>query len=157
MKIIFYIIIAVGTVYVASIITPDSIKNRVTATVGLNDFSLTETIFNTAGDAKDAVADKIIPKSAHERRSELIERMEQSLAEIQAAQEEIDVSFEAVDEHIIEHTSQLIAETEEVLEELKQEEEKTKEGAIRTLIRSTANVINKVTGGDNDEPLPSCE
>lgn len=137
MKTLFYIAVAAGAVYAASIITPDSIKNKLLASVGLLNFSVKETIVNTA--------DRIIPKSPAERRAELIERLEQSLEEIRRAQEGSTVQPLALD---------TIEESEGIVKELKQENEKTKEGAVSSLVRATSEAISNIAGTNKQE---TCE
>ncbi len=141
MKTIFYIIIAVGTVYLASIVTPDEIKSRVMAAVGLQDFSVTETISNTASDIKD----KVVPKSPSEKRADMIERMEESLIEIREAQQRAQL-YSDPDEYIetVSYTSQAIQETEELLEELKKENEKSKDGVVSSVVKSATGAVDAV-------------
>lgn len=145
MKILLYIVIAVGTVYLASIVTPDNIKNRAMAAIGLNDFSVTQTISNT----KDAVADKIIPESPYEKRTKLIERLDESIKEIKEAQEKYGIIPET---KVV--TGEIIEETKEVIKQLKQENEKSKQGAISSVFHATADAISAVTNAisGDDEP-----
>lgn len=152
MKVILYIIVGVGTVYLASIVTPGDIKNRALAAIGLSDFSVTEIISNT----KDIVVDKIVPKSSYEKRIELIERLDESIKEIEEAQEKYGVIPET---KVV--TGGIIEDTKLVIEELKQENEKSKQGAISSIFHATADVIsavaNAISGGDEHEEGQVCE
>jgi len=138
MKIILYIVIAVGAVYAASIITPDSIKSRTLAAIGLSDFSIKQTISNTAGELKD----KIVPETPTEKRERNLELLEKTLADIKAAQ------GEHGSQDLLEASSRAMAEADQLLAELKKDAEENQEGAVSKLIRSTANLIDKAAGPD---------
>ena len=141
MKTLLYIAVAAGAVYAASIITPDELKNKLLAAIGLNDFSVRETIFNAARDAKDVALDKLIPKSPAEKRAELIERLERSLAEIKEAQEK----------YADPKVEEIIEETQGFIVELKQENQKSKESALGGLVRAASEAINNIAGTNREE------
>lgn len=145
MRALLILIAIAGAVWATSLVVPDSLKDRLSAAVG--DLSVKQTIINTASQTKEKITDAIIPKSPQEKRAELIARLEQTLEEIEAAQEE---SAEFTPNP---KTKDLIKETKVVVVQLKEENEKDKEGAIRSFLRASTDAISSIGGS---EPSQVC-
>jgi len=147
----FLVLIAVGgTIWAVSLVAPDSLKDRLSAAVSSGNFSVGQKITDSARQAKEKVSEVIIPKSPQEKRAELIARLEETIKEIEAAQEE-KFNLAAPSK-----AQELIKESEELIVKLKQENEKDKKGAVRSFLQATADALGSIGGNGSQEQDEVC-